>query len=105
MRSGESRAQANKRIRQEALREQLRSQGHLQHLVDLIEKVEDFKKHRLDANKIARLRLAMENRRYLINKYLPDLKAIEISGSLDIREMTDEQLDAELEAELTGNTD
>ena len=88
-----TRAQQNRAIRQEALREQLSHQKHIEKVVDNIvemEKLDFFKKgddgeidykvaqstkFRLDA-----LRTANEQRLKLINKYLPDLKNTEITG-------------------------
>jgi hypothetical protein len=79
--SGVSRAQENKAIRQKALREQLAAQGHVQHVVEMIDKIAD-----LDAvfeiGDISRLKTACELKLKLINKYLPDTKQIE--SSLDV---------------------
>jgi hypothetical protein len=94
---GATAAAKNKKIRQEALREQLRSQGHVQHVVDNIVKIEslsidntgdgkegvDYKKLQLSQHELARLKTATELRLKLINKYLPDLKAIDIEGEID----------------------
>lgn len=89
MKSGESRANANRRIRQEALREQLSNQGHVQHVVDNINKIEDLGGD-LDSNEVNRLKIATEQRLRLINKYLPDLKSSEITGEGgDAIEVTD----------------
>jgi len=82
MKSGQSRAEANKAIRQEALREQLSAQGHVQHVIENIEKFEDLA-NELDNNSIQRLKAANEHRLKLINKYLPDLKATELTGSVE----------------------
>lgn len=88
-----TRAQENRAIRQDALREQLASQKHIEKVVDNIQQIEkldfyqkggdgeiDYKlcqanKFRLDA-----LKAANEQRLKLINKYLPDLKSTEITG-------------------------
>jgi hypothetical protein len=83
MKRGQSKADANKAIRQEALREQLSAQGHVQHVVDNIKKFEDLRR-KIEPQQFARLRAATEFRLKLINKYLPDLKATEISGALDL---------------------
>lgn len=80
--SGESRANANKRIRQEALRDQLTAGGHVQHVIDIAEKLQDLAEE-LDALKIQRLRAAAEIKLKLIAKYLPDLKSIEHSTDPD----------------------
>lgn len=77
--SGESVPQANRRIRQEALREQLSAGLHHQQVLVSIEKIADLDEE-LDAHQINRLKIAMEARLKLMNKYLPDLKATEISG-------------------------
>lgn len=73
---GESVPEANKRIRRDALREQLQAQGHLQHVVDCIEKIEDLSTT-MDSPSVHRLKIGIESRLKLINKYLPDLKVIE----------------------------
>jgi hypothetical protein len=66
----------NKAVRQEALREQLQNQGHIQYIVDNIGKIEDLDSE-LDSNEAGRLKSATELRLKLVNKYLPDLKAVE----------------------------
>lgn len=73
LKSGMTRAQDNRRIRQEALREQLEKQGHLQHVVDLLKKADDLDEE-LDQIKLQRIKLSIETRLALIKKYLPDAK-------------------------------
>jgi len=80
--SGVSRAAENKRIRQEALRDQLASQKHVEKVVDSIGKLEDLNTE-LEPNNANRLKAAIDSRLKLINKYLPDLKATEHSGQID----------------------
>lgn len=88
-----TRAQENRAIRQDSLREQLSQQKHIEKVVDNIGEIEkldffqkgdnneiDYKlcqanKFRLDA-----LKTANEQRLKLINKYLPDLKSTEITS-------------------------
>ena len=77
--SGETRAQANRRIRQDALREQLKVSGHITQLVDNTRKLQDLEQE-LDSNQIQRLRASNDTHKYVIDKYLPNLKAIEVSG-------------------------
>lgn len=74
---GISRANANRQVRQEALREQLSNQGHVQHVVENINKLSDLDKN-LDAIQVQRLRAANEASLKLVNKYLPDCKTLEI---------------------------
>jgi len=77
--SGVSRANKNRAIRQEALREQLAAQGHVQHIIDNIEKIQNLD-NELESSDIHRLKTATELQLKLINKYLPDLKAVELTG-------------------------
>ena len=75
-------AQTNKRIRQEALREQLSKQAHVQHVIDISEKLQSLDKE-LEQTEITRLKYAADLKLKLINKYLPDLKAMEIEGDIE----------------------
>lgn len=69
----------NRRIRQEALREQLAAGGHVQHIVEIAQKLSN--EHiELDPTMISRLKAAADIKCKLINKYLPDLKAVEVTG-------------------------
>lgn len=77
--SGNSRANENRRIRQEALREQLSNGKHVEH-VDIAQKLSDLDAEPLEAADVQRLKAAADIKMRLINKYLPDLKAVEVSG-------------------------
>ena len=76
-----TRANKNREIRQDNLREWLSKKCTLQHLFDNIIKIEE-----LDiledgfSNSLAKYKVANEQRLKLINKYLPELKATEITG-------------------------
>ena len=72
-------AAKNKAIRQEALREQLASQGHLQHVVDILGKVSDPLLE-IDPGMVKRYEITINTKLKLISKYLPDPKQIELSG-------------------------
>jgi hypothetical protein len=74
-----TRAQENRAIRQEALREQLAGQGHVQHVVDIATKLGDPNSE-LDSVMSSRLKAAADLRLKLISKYLGDVKAVEVSG-------------------------
>lgn len=78
--SGVSRANANRAIRQEALRESLAAGGHLQHVVDMTQKLADLDDSELDALEVTRLRAAIDAKLRLVAKYLPDLKSMELTG-------------------------
>jgi transcription elongation GreA/GreB family factor len=79
MKSGTTRAQANRALRQEALRDQLAAKGLVQKVIDDTDKLADLDEQ-LDSNQVARLRAANDARLALIRKYLPDLKSVEMSG-------------------------
>ena len=70
-------AQKNRKVRQEALREQLRAQGHVQHVVEIANKLNDKD---IESSDIQRLKLKADIHLALIKKYLPDLKAMELTG-------------------------
>ena len=92
-RQGETVAQANRRIRQEELREKLVAQGHLEQVIKNIEKIEalklkpkegseeiEYKDYQYNTFELQRLDKAISARLKLVNKYLPDLKATEVTG-------------------------
>lgn len=77
----ETRAQTNKRIRQEALRKQLAEQCRLQHVIDNIIKIEELAEcDEINMNKVNAIKIANEQRMRLVDKYLPNEKPITISG-------------------------
>ena len=79
---GTTAANKNRAIRQEALREQLSSQGHVQHVVEMLNEIKDLQRD-LDANDLARYKVAIDTKLKLIGKYLPDLKSVEHTGDED----------------------
>lgn len=79
MNKGITRAAENKRVRQEALREQLRKQGHVQHVVDILEKLAD-PKIEIDQPMVQRYKLTLDTKMKLIDKYLPTEKPTNIEG-------------------------
>jgi len=96
---GNSRANENRRIRQEALREQLEQQGHHQHIIDLLEKLQDLDEE-LEATQIQRLKIVIESKFKMLAKYIPDLKQQEIDMVMDGRITLDRQVQR-----LDGSTD
>ena len=83
MKSGVSRAEANKAIRQDALREQLASKGLVQDVLDKAKKIGDLEGI-LEVNDVSRLKIACELQLKLINKYLPDVKQVELEANIGI---------------------
>ena len=77
--TGVTRAAENKRIRQEALREQLAKQKHVEKVIESINKLEDLNTE-IDTQ---RIKAAIDSRLKLISKYLPDLKQSEIDHTLE----------------------
>ena len=77
-----TRAQTNRKIRQDSLREQLANQKHLEKVLDSINKLEELDAQ-LDSVEVNRIKGAIESRIKLVSKYLPDLKSIELSGDED----------------------
>lgn len=76
---GTTRAQANRALRQEALRDQLAAKGLVQQVIESAEKLSDLAQP-LEPNEVNRLKAANDARLALIKKYLPDLKSSEITG-------------------------
>lgn len=77
--TGNSRAAKNKQVRKEALRDQLSAQGHVQHVIDISDKLSKLTED-LEPAQVQRLKAAADIKLKLISKYLPDLKAIEHTG-------------------------
>lgn len=72
----------NRRIRQEALREQLANGGHLQHIIDIANKLSD-ESQEIDTQMQARLKAAADIKLKLVNKYLGDIRQTELKNSED----------------------
>jgi len=77
-----TRAQENKRIRQEALREQLQAQGHVQHVVDILDKLSNPEVE-IDAAMVGRYKITLDTKLKLIDKYLPTEKPTTLEGTGD----------------------
>jgi len=90
-----TRAQENRAIRQDALRQWLSEKCTAQHIVENILKIEalsvktlggkdsdgiDYKNLQHRQFQLAQLKVANDQRIKLLGKYLPDLKATEITG-------------------------
>ena len=76
-----TKAQQNRAIRQEALREWLSKKCTAQHLINNIQKIEELDPSSdTFSNELNKLKVANEQRLRVMGKYLPDLKNTEISG-------------------------
>ena len=75
----ETRAQSNRRIRQEALRKQLANQGHIQHIIEILDELREPSVE-ITSLELQKNKLIIDTKLSLIKKYLPDVKQVEISG-------------------------
>lgn len=73
-------ANKNKEIRQEALRQQLIAGGHVQHVIDICEELNDLTIE-MDSTAVTRKRAVIDTKLKLISKYLPDVKSVEIKNA------------------------
>lgn len=96
-----TRAQQNRFIRQEALRDQLAAQKHHEKLVEIAKKLGELevKENKdLDTTAVVRLKAAAEIHKGLVDKYLPSLKQSDSTITMDatVHNATDAELDARL---------
>lgn len=76
---GMTRAQSNRKLRQDELREYLRNQQHIVFVVEAAQKLENLSEE-LEQLQVTRIKHAADLRLALIKKYLPDLKSVEYQG-------------------------
>ena len=89
-----TRAQLNKEVRAEALREQLAAQKHVEHVIGYID---EMVKPKTKPERVVQLNMVVNQKLKLVNKYLPDLKAIEMNVGGEVRQyvISGEPIDAE----------
>jgi len=80
-RVGQTVAQKHKEARRESLRELLSSQGHLQHVTDLLNELANLEKD-LTQQEVNRIDKVINHKLSLIKKFLPDVKAIELDANV-----------------------
>lgn len=78
---GRSRAEENKRIRQEAMREQLAAYGHHTEVVKIAEDLRT-KGKKMKSEEISAKKAAADIHLKLLDKYLPNLKSVELVGDI-----------------------
>ena len=73
---------------QNAMRERIKGQQHLNHIVKNIKKLENLKEE-LNATEVNRLKVATDNHFKILAKILPDVKTIEHthSGTIEHKEV------------------
>lgn len=67
-------------VRQEEQRAKLSNSSHIKYAVENIVKIEQLEPSETSTFELNKLKIATELRFRLINKYLPDLKAMELTG-------------------------
>jgi len=89
-----TRAQLNKEVRVKALREQLAAQGHLQHVVEWIN---EMARPETTPERLFQLNLVVSQTLKLVNKYMPDLKAVEMNIEGEVKQyvISHDPIDAE----------
>jgi hypothetical protein len=106
-----TRAQENKAIRQDALRQWLSEKCTAQHLIDNIDKIEGLDTSSdTFANELNKYKIANDQRIRVMSKYLPDLKQSDISIDADVvakektrKELEDKLLAAGIDLEALSN--
>lgn len=73
---GETRAEANRRVRQEALREQLKAQEYLRQIENAVSEV-IAASYAVPADELAARKFVVDTNLKRLNKVLPDLKSVE----------------------------
>ena len=95
---GQSVATKNKAVRQQALRDQLSAQGHVQHVVELLEQLTTASDEDLTALGLQKTKLIIDTKLALIKKYLPDPKQVELSTAdenpLRVEHLSTKELEA-----------
>lgn len=103
-----TRAQLNREVRQEALRDQLEAQGHVQHVVEIAGKLRDLKND-LESQQVTRLKSAADLHLKLIDKYLPSLQSTTIDQTIEhlvrAQELSDDALADIATGSSTGTTE
>lgn len=94
-------ANKNRKIRQDALREQLSKQKHVEKVIEIAKKLNE-QAASLESTHIQSLRASADLHMRLVNKYLPDLKATELSGAVGVMDLSD-KTDEELAAIVNGS--
>lgn len=74
-----SAAAKNRALRQDAFRELLSNQKHHEHIVRLLDKIMDENQEVTD-KMLARYKITIDAKLALLKKYIPDLKATELTG-------------------------
>lgn len=77
---GESRANQRREINREELKRFLSERGKVDYIFDCVEKLEDLS-NPMEGVEVQRVSKAIDARLRLLNKYLPDEKAVELKNA------------------------
>lgn len=80
MRTGLTKKNHHKAIQKETLRERLAAGGHVQHVLDISEKLAN-PDIEMDGVMVSRYKASADIKLKIIDKYLASLKAVEMSGT------------------------
>ena len=90
-----TRAQKNREIRQDALREQLANKGLVQHVIEISKKLAAPK---VDQTRVQALKASADISLKLIDKYLPSLQSVDSTITDNRGKAVDQLTEAELDA-------
>lgn len=82
MKLGQSSKDKFRAERKETLREYLKARGHDQHAFEIIMKLQNLSDE-IEVQHVNRLRIALDGHFRFINKYIPDVKAVEVNDQRD----------------------
>jgi hypothetical protein len=88
-----TRAQKNKAIRRESLREELKSREYLRQVHAILKELGEAGMH---PNEVGRLKVRMQGYFNLLSKTLPDVKAVELNAIFSAPDATREQMEQQL---------
>ncbi len=101
--SGRSRRDKLRQERQEALREQLAAQGHLQHVTDLLEETLNLEPSDTSDFILKRNMQVVDKKLSLIKKYCPDLSNLQVQADVENRTTLVDLSGGKLEKALGDN--
>ena len=77
MSGADTRANRNRKVRQDALRDQLSKQKHVEEVIEI---AKELGKSTTEPKDVTRLKVKADLHLALIKKYIPDLKQMELTG-------------------------
>lgn len=78
-----TRANQNRKLRQDNLREMLSNQKHIESVCEMVEHIKDLNEP-LSSDELQRYKVAIDAKFKLIDKFLPNLKQQEVTVTTDV---------------------